>query len=101
MDHLPGYERWLTLEKKAAANTLSSYLRDVRQFLSFLSASGLEPERVGQRTLEQFVKHLTTQGKSKSTITRSIASLKSFYTYLQIEGYVTSNPAKSIAPIRA
>ena len=101
MDHLPGYEKWLTTEKKAASNTLSSYLRDVRQFLTYLSANGLEPERVNQRILEQYVKHLTAQGKSTSTITRSIASLKSFYTYLLIEGYVTSNPAKSIAPIKA
>ncbi|MGM9607863.1 MAG: site-specific tyrosine recombinase XerD [Oscillospiraceae bacterium] len=101
MDHLPGYEKWLTAEKKAASNTLSSYLRDVRQFLTYLSANGTEPERVNQRILEQYVKHLTAQGKSTSTITRSIASLKSFYTYLLIEGYVTSNPAKSIAPIKA
>ena len=101
MDHLPGYEKWLATEKKAAPNTLSSYLRDVRQFLTYLSANGTEPERVNQRILEQYVKHLTAQGKSTSTITRSIASLKSFYTFLLIEGYVTSNPAKSIAPIKA
>ncbi len=101
MDHLPGYEKWLTTEKKAAPNTLSSYLRDVRQFLTYLSVNDMEPERVNQRTLEQFMKHLAAQGKSKSTITRSVASLKSFYTYLLIEGYVSSNPAKSIAPIKA
>lgn len=101
MDHLPGYEEWLTTEKKAAPNTLSSYLRDVRQFLTYLSANGMEPERATQRILEQYVKHLTAQGKSTSTITRSIASLKSFYTYLIIGGYVTFNPAKSIAPIKA
>lgn len=101
MDHLPGYEEWLTTEKKAAPNTLSSYLRDVRQFLTYLSANGMEPERATQRILEQYVKHLTAQGKSTSTITRSIASLKSFYTYLMISGYVTFNPAKSIAPIKA
>ena len=101
MDHLSGYEQWLATEKKAAANTLSSYVRDVRQFLVYLSADGTKPERATQRTLEQFVKHLTAQGKSMATITRSVASLKSFYTYLMIEGYVVSNPAKSIAPMRA
>lgn len=101
MDYLPGYEEWLATEKKAAPNTLSSYLRDIRQFLTYLSADGMEPERATQRTLEQYVKHLAAQGKSTSTITRSIASLKSFYTYLMIGGYVTFNPAKSIAPIKA
>ena len=101
MDHLRGYEEWLATEKKAAPNTLSSYLRDIRQFLTYLSTDGVEPERATQRTLDQYVKHLTAQGKSTSTITRSIASLKSFYTYLMISGYVTFNPAKSIAPIKA
>lgn len=101
MDHLPGYEKWLATEKKAAANTLSSYLRDVRQFLTYLSSNDMEPERVSQRTLEQYVKHLIAQGKSTSTVTRSIASLKSFYTYLLVSGYVISNPAKSIAPMKA
>ena len=101
MEHLPGYEQWLTTEKKAASNTLSSYLRDVRQYLTYLDANDIAPERVGQRVLEQYIKYLTAQGKSLSTITRSIASLKSFYTYLLIEGYVSSNPAKSITPVRA
>lgn len=101
MDHLPGYEKWLVTEKKAAPNTLSSYLRDVRQFLSYLSTYETEPEQVTQRVLDQYTKHLTAQGKSTSTITRSIASLKSFYTYLLIEGYVVSNPAKSITPVKA
>ena len=101
MDFLPGYEEWLATEKKAAPNTLSSYLRDIRQFLTYLSADGMEPERATQPILGQYVTHLTAQGKSTSTITRSIASLKSFYTYLMIGGYVTFNPAKSIAPIKA
>ena len=101
MEHLAGYELWLTTEKKAASNTLSSYLRDVRQFLDFLSANSTPPERAGQRILERYIKHLTAQGKSVSTVTRSIASLKSFYTYLLIEGCVASNPAKTITPVKA
>lgn len=101
MNYLEGYEQWLTTEKKAAPNTLSSYLRDVRQFLNYLSLDDLPAEQVSQRTIEQYVRHLTSQGKSLATITRSVASLKSFYTYLLISGFVTSNPAKSIAPIKA
>ena len=37
MDVLKDYEVFLTTEKKASANTLSSYLRDVRQFAAYLS----------------------------------------------------------------
>lgn len=101
MDHLAGYEKWLVTEKNAASNTLSSYLRDIRQFLNYLSADGIAPERADQPILEQYARHLTALGKSVATVTRSIASLKSFYNYLLVEGYVTSNPAKTITPVRA
>lgn len=101
MDYLPGYEQWLVTEKKAASNTLSSYLRDVRQFLNYLSANGITPDQADQPVLEQYAKHLTSQGKSLATVTRGIASLKSFYNYLLTEGYVNSNPAKSITLTRA
>lgn len=101
MDYLPGYEKWLNSEKKAALNTLSSYLRDVKQFLNYLSANDLFAERANQRTLEQYVKYLMAHGKSQATVTRNIASLKSFYTYLLVSGFVTSNPAKSITPVKA
>lgn len=101
MDHLAGYEKWLSTEKRAASNTLSSYMRDVRQFLNYLSAEGTAPEQADQPVLEKYAKHLTAQGKSLATVTRSIASLKSFYNYLMVEGYVNCNPAKSITLTRA
>lgn len=100
MDHLQGFETWLMREKNASANTLSSYLRDVRQFLDYLFEKGVAPEKSNQRTIEQYVKHLSAQGKSVATVTRGIASLKSFYTYLIQCGYVHGNPVKSIAPIK-
>ena len=42
MDYLKGYEAYLTTEKKASENTLSSYLRDVRQFSEYCQRETLE-----------------------------------------------------------
>ena len=100
MDHLMGYEAWLVNEKKSSANTLSSYLRDVRQFLAFLSSIKIKPEKANQKVFDQYIKSLSAQGKSVSTVTRAIASLKSFYTYLQSSHFVSTNPAKQIAPVK-
>ena len=100
MEHLVGYEKWLLAEKKAASNTLSSYLRDVRQFLNYLSLNDLTPEQVDTRTMERYSKHLMAQGKSPATVTRGVASLKSFYTYLMKEGCVSTNPARSVTPAK-
>ncbi len=39
-------------------------------------------------------------GKSAATITRSIASIKSLYTYLQMTGEVSANPAAGVAAVK-
>lgn len=101
MDHLTGYEQWLVTEKNASSNTLCSYLRDVRQFVNYLSTKRCAPEKAKHQVLDQYIKQLSAQGKSPATATRCIASLKSFYTYLMISGYVAVNPAKNISVVKA
>ncbi|MCC8121343.1 MAG: site-specific tyrosine recombinase XerD [Oscillospiraceae bacterium] len=97
MYDLTGYEQWLRAEKKACANTISAYLRDVKQFLNYLSALNMTLEQVDVTQMEAYRNTLLSQGKSVATVTRGIASLKSFYTYLQTIGLVNSNPAKEVA----
>lgn len=99
---LEKYEKYLTDVKKASKNTLSSYLRDVRQFgdylelyysFGYLSAS--------EHELNSYVTMLKNNGKSVATVSRCIASLKSFYGLLMMEGDVTSNPAAKLVPDKA
>ena len=100
MDYLKGYEAYLTTEKRASQNTLSSYLRDVTQFLHYLEEVDTAPEEADAGTIEAYVKHLTGRGKSVATVTRSVASLKSFYTYLMQVQAVESNPARQVTTER-
>lgn len=100
MDYLIGYEAWLSQEKKAASNTLSSYLRDVRQFSEWLSEKGVALPQVAQSDVKRYVSYLERKGKSNSTIVRSVASLKSFYNYMLSIRSVAANPAKGISPTR-
>lgn len=100
MDNLDLYERYLAEEKKASPNTLSSYLRDVNQFRRWLEGEGLSEEQAVQADVEAYTKALSAKGKAVATVTRSLASLKSFYAFLQREGRVEANPAKGIAPAK-
>lgn len=100
MEYLEGYEAYLVTEKKASSNTLSSYLRDVNQFVRWLEGEGLSPEQAAQPDVESYTKHLSSKGKSVATVTRSLASLKSFYTYMLGAGHVALNPARGIAPAK-
>ncbi len=95
---LENYESYLRNEKQASQNTLSSYMRDLRQFALWLDEHGPEDARkVKQATVTEYVDWMTSKGKSAATVTRSIASIKSFYMYLQGRGEVKANPAKGIA----
>ena len=74
MEYLSGYERFLTEEKKASPNTLSSYLRDVRQYLGWLGEAGLSPAQAVHADVEAYTRSMTAHGKSAATVTRWFSS---------------------------
>lgn len=100
MDYISGYEIWLTREKRAAPNTLSSYLRDVRQFGQWAGGERLSLSQINQEDVRQYAQNLEAKGKSNATVVRSVAALKSFYTYMLSIRAVPVNPAKGFTPNR-
>lgn len=101
MDYIAGYETWLAREKRAAANTLSSYVRDVRQFALWGEERGLDLVLITQEEVKRYARYLEQEGKSNATVVRSVASLKSFYNYMTAAHFVSFNPAKGFSPSRA
>ena len=96
------YERYLTDEKKASRNTLSSYLRDIRQFGEYLEANGsVDYVTAGEKDLNGYIDHLREAGKSVATVSRNIASLKNFYVWMKLHGYVEANPTGKLVPDKA
>ena len=100
MDYLAGYEEWLAHEKKAAANTLCSYMRDLRQFSQWIAGEHLELTQTTQEDIKAYTDYLGKHGKSDATIVRSVAALKSFFNYMLIIHAVPLNPAKGFTPTR-
>lgn len=96
MDLLRVYEEYLTIEKKASANTVSSYLRDVNQFAVGMQSLSIPLGEVLPGDVERYTQSLLRKGKSVATVTRATASIKSFYSCLQKQGYVSSNPARGV-----
>ncbi len=97
MDLLVAYQHFLTDEKGSSENTVSSYVRDISQYFHWLTSEDISPEHAAQTDVDRYTKYLLSLGKSNATVTRSLASLKSFYTYLQREGIVSSNPARGLS----
>lgn len=91
------FEHYLKDEKNASANTLSSYLRDIRQLAAYLeSHTDAEIVNADAAELGEYVAWLKECGKSVATVSRSIASIKNLYSYLFIKQIVTVNPATKL-----
>ena len=97
-DHIADYCRYLTEEKHAQKNTLNSYARDLNQFQTWLMANGItDLKKVKKETVNEYLQYMSSKGKSPATVTRSTASIRSFYNYMLREGQVKTNPAKAVA----
>lgn len=96
-DYVAAYRDYLSNEKHASANTLSSYLRDLTQFQTWLRDKGASDlKKVKSSVISDYLTHMERNGKSAATITRSVASIKSFYAYMTQHNYMRTNPAKNI-----
>lgn len=99
-DLLITYESYLKEEKNASANTVSSYMRDMYQFDSYLTQHGESLASAAVSQIEGFAYWLTRQGKSPATVTRALAAIKSFYNCMVLLGYMAENPAREVPPVR-
>ncbi len=96
LDFIKAYENYLCKVKKASSNTVSSYIRDVRQFSDWAQTSNVGLVDVTQLNIRSYLDYLKVLGKSDATISRSMASLKNFYAYLMSAGFVESTPVIEI-----
>lgn len=93
LDLIRAYENYLQKIKQASRNTISSYMRDIRQFSDWLGHDeDLDLLRVTQGNIREYLDHLQAEGKSGATVSRSLASLKNFFSYLVSSGFLEASP---------
>ena len=93
---LASYETFLIEVKRASANTVASYMRDLRQFEGYLLQKNMELKLVNRETIVDYTHSLQEKGKSSATISRSVASLKSLFQYMIAQNLCDSNPVTNI-----
>lgn len=93
------YMRYLKVERNASPHTITSYRTDLHQFQHYcaeqagVSEEGIDPARVERLDIRLWLGELSDEGLRKSSITRKVASLRSFYTWCFKRGIVEQNPA--------
>ncbi len=97
LDLISAYEKYLSKVKQASANTIASYMRDIRQFADWLRMNEeTEVVDAAQVNISQYLSHLEEEGRSAATVSRNLASLKNFYSYVVSSGFLDKTPVVDI-----
>jgi integrase/recombinase XerD len=102
-----GWLDHLHVERGAAANTLTSYRRDLARYRQFLVGRGIsDPAAVGEVDVTEFLASLREgsperQPLSASSAARTLVAVRGFHRFLALEGETPTDPAGGVAPPKA
>ena len=85
------YEYYLKIERAMSPNTVASYCSDIQKFLS---VSGVDADKVLPDDILQYISSL--ENVSERSQARLLSALRSFFDWMQIEGYMTENPCDRV-----
>jgi integrase/recombinase XerC len=91
--------RYLKVERNASDLTIKSYREDLSALLEYLQGDDPNPPAPSSITtsdVREYMAAVSEAGYSKSTISRRLASLRSFFRFAQREGLAERNPAKPL-----
>jgi len=88
---------FLKVERDVSPHTLRAYTEDLKEFLSFTDN---HPKEIDNLDIRSFLASLHYRKLKKSSISRKLATIRSFFKYLHKEGYVKKNPAKLVSSPR-
>lgn len=94
----------LGIEKGLAANTLSSYRRDLRRYRAFLAERQVtELDQVSETMIGDFVARLREgdadhQALSASSAARTVVAVRGFHRFAVADGLATVDPASGVRP---
>ncbi len=92
--HIEQFCNSLKAEKDASPHTLRAYIKDLEEFLLFIDKKSADIDNLDIRS---FLASLHYRKLKKSSISRKLATIRSFFKYLHREGSVKKNPAKLVS----
>ncbi len=87
---------FLENDKKLSKNTLESYKRDLKQFREYLEEHGIHYNRVKEEDVQNYIQELQDKGKKPSSISRCIASIRSFFQFILKNKKIKVDPTANI-----
>ena len=91
------YTSFMTNVRHKSMNTIESYRRDVTQYITYLAKSGIQDASMATKTtILSYLLSMQKEGKATSTVSRTLASLRSFYLFMMQNGQIASNPTSNL-----
>lgn len=91
------YTSFMTEIRHKSLNTVESYKRDVTQYISYLDGTGVtDISSTTKTTVLSYLLYLQKEGRASSTVSRTLASLRSYYLFMMQNGVVKSNPTSNL-----
>jgi len=92
--YLIKYIEYLSHIKKYSAHTIRAYKQDIEQFLEFFQERLIKIDRDGVR---EYISMIYLKGKNKSTVSRKIYAVRSYFSFLKNQGKIDKNPMDLIS----
>ena len=90
------YEDYLFLELRLSPLTRETYTREIDRFFLFLSESDINPKYLKSDILIEYLSELDKKGLDSVTVAKSLSCLRSFFRFMNYEGYRQDNPTDKI-----
>ena len=96
-EEIKQFVNYLTIERGFSKNTILSYKSDILQYKNFLNEKNVLNWKDTSANLILIFQHkLKTKALSNSSISRKIASIRSFYKFLFRENFLNFNPTENV-----
>ena len=87
---------FLENDKKLSSNTLQSYKRDIKQYQDYINKNKLNYLKIESSDIEEYFEILKGLNKKTSTISRNLATIRSFYQFLIRTKKIKTDPTNGI-----
>ncbi len=88
------FVRYLETERGFSNHTVRAYRKDIEDFLKHVK---IEPQKADLMDIRGFIASQIKKGLTKTSVSRQISSIRTFFRFLYREGYVKTNPAKLVS----
>jgi integrase/recombinase XerD len=101
-DPLDEFLSFLSAEKGASNNTVAAYRNDLRQLATYMKPKedGKNWGKVDRVIIQDFILDLKKRKYAETTVARKVAAIRSFFSFLESEGMISSNPTEGLASPR-